>query len=53
VADLIKQDLAGARFEDVYLTGARFRDVDLADARFQLVNLSGVTIRGAALMDMT
>jgi hypothetical protein len=49
--DFSHENLAGARFEDVYLTGAQFRDVDLSGARFRLVNLSGITIRGAELRD--
>jgi hypothetical protein len=55
VADFTGENLAGARFEDVYLTGARFHDVDLTNARFRLVDLTGVTIRDAALVnvDMT
>lgn len=46
------QDLTGARFESVRLADARFTDVDLANARFTVVNLSGVTIRGAALVNL-
>jgi DinB superfamily/Pentapeptide repeats (8 copies) len=52
VTDFISQDLAGSRFEGVYLTGARFRDVDLTGARFQLVDLTGARISGAALVDV-
>jgi hypothetical protein len=52
VTEFLKQDLTGARFEDVYLTGAQFRDVDLRNARFRLVDLTGVSIRGAALVDV-
>ncbi len=52
VADFIRENLAGSRFEDVYLTGARFRDVDLTNARLDLVDLTGVVIRGAALLNM-
>lgn len=52
VTDFVKQNLAGARFEDVHLTGARFRDVDLSGARFHLVDLTGATIRGAAVVDV-
>ncbi|WP_198676385.1 DinB family protein [Kribbella monticola] len=52
MADFIKQNLSGSRFEDVYLTDARFRDVDLKGARFNLVDLSGVTIRGALVADV-
>ena len=29
MADFIRQNLTGSRFEDVYLTGAQFHDVDL------------------------
>lgn len=52
MADFTGENLAGSRFEDVYLTGARFRDVDLRNARFHLVDLTGVTIRGAAVVDV-
>ena len=52
VAEFLKQDLTGARFEDVYLTGAQFRDVDLRNARFRLVDLTGASIRGAELVDV-
>lgn len=52
MADFIGRNLAGSRFEDVYLTGARFRDVDLTGARFHLVDLTGVVIRGAVLVNM-
>jgi uncharacterized protein YjbI with pentapeptide repeats len=52
VADFTNENLAGSRFEDVYLTGARFHDVDLTGARFRLVDLTRVTIRGAALVDV-
>ena len=52
MADFIRENLSGSRFEDVYLTAARFRDVDLTDARFHLVDLTGVMIRGAALVNV-
>jgi uncharacterized protein YjbI with pentapeptide repeats len=52
MAEFIKENLAGSRFEDVYLTGAQFHDVDLKNARLHLVDLTGVTIRGAALVNM-
>jgi uncharacterized protein YjbI with pentapeptide repeats len=42
MADFIREELTGARFEQVDLTGARFRNVDL----------TGVTIRGALLVNM-
>jgi uncharacterized protein YjbI with pentapeptide repeats len=52
VTDFTSENLAGSRFEDVYLTGARFHDVDLTSARFRLVDLTGVVIRGAALVNV-
>jgi uncharacterized protein YjbI with pentapeptide repeats len=52
VTEFIGENLAGSRFEDVYLTDAQFRDVDLTNARFHLVDLTGVLIRGAALVNM-
>jgi uncharacterized protein YjbI with pentapeptide repeats len=42
MADFIREDLTGARFEHVDLTGSRFRNVDL----------TGTTIRGALLVNM-
>lgn len=53
VPDFTGENLAGSRFDDVYLTGARFHDVDLSNARFRLVDMTGVVIRGAALKDMS
>jgi uncharacterized protein YjbI with pentapeptide repeats len=52
VADFISENLAGARFEDVYLTGARFRLADLTNARFHEVDLTGAMIRGAFLVNV-
>ena len=42
MADFTREDLTGARFEEVDLTGARFRNVDL----------TGATIRGALLVNV-
>ncbi len=50
--EFVKQNLTGARFDDVHLTGASFHDVDLSGARFRVVDLSGVSIRGAALVNV-
>lgn len=50
--EFIRENLTGARFEDVYLTDARFHDVDLKNARFNLVDMSGVVIRGALMVDV-
>lgn len=52
VTHFASENLAGSRFEDVYLADARFRNVDLSNARFHLVDLKGVTIRGAALVNV-
>jgi uncharacterized protein YjbI with pentapeptide repeats len=52
MADFTRENLAGSRFEDVYLTGARFHDVDLTNARFHEVDLTGAMIRGAALVNV-
>jgi uncharacterized protein YjbI with pentapeptide repeats len=52
VAEFIKQNLAGSRFEDVFLTDARFHDVDLTNVHLSMVDLSGARIRGAALIDV-
>ena len=52
MAEFIKENLTGSRFEDVYLTDAQFHDVDLRNARLHLVDLTGVTIRGAALVNV-
>jgi hypothetical protein len=52
MADFTSKNLTGSRFEDVHLTDAWFHDVDFSNARFSLVDLTGVTIRGAALVNM-
>ena len=52
MTDFTSENLAGSRFEDVYLTGATFHDVDFTNARFHLVDLTGVMIRGAALVNV-
>lgn len=52
MTDFNRENLTGARFEDVYLTDARFHDVDLTNARFRLVDLTGVTMRGAVLVNV-
>jgi hypothetical protein len=52
MTDFTRENLTGARFEDVHLADARFHDVDLTNARFRLVDLTGVTIRGAVLVNV-
>jgi len=49
MADFIRADLSGSRFERVDLSGAEFRAVDLVNARFRGVDLSGVVMRGVEL----
>jgi hypothetical protein len=49
MADFIRADLRGSRFERVDLSGAQLRAVDLSDARFRGVDLSGVVMRGVEL----
>jgi hypothetical protein len=52
MADFIRADLRGSRFERVDLSGAQLRAVDLTGARFRGVDLSGVVMRGAGLLDV-
>ncbi len=52
MADFLRTDLRGSRFERVDLTGAQLRSVDLADARFRGVDLSGVVMRGVELVNV-
>jgi DinB superfamily/Pentapeptide repeats (8 copies) len=52
VADFIRADLRGSRFERVDLSGAQLRAVDLTGARFRGVYLSGVVMRGVELVDV-
>jgi hypothetical protein len=51
MADFIRADLRGSRFERVDLGGARLRAVDLTGAEFRGVDLSGVVMRGVELVD--
>jgi uncharacterized damage-inducible protein DinB len=52
MADFIRADLRGSRFERADLSGAQFRAVDLTDARFRGVDLSAVVMRGVELLDV-
>ncbi len=52
MAEFIRENLTGSRFEDVHLNDAQFRDVALTNARFRLVDLSGVTIRDALMVNV-
>jgi DinB superfamily/Pentapeptide repeats (8 copies) len=50
MADFIRADLRGSRFERVDLSGAQLHAVDLSGARFRGVDLSGVVMRGVELV---
>jgi uncharacterized protein YjbI with pentapeptide repeats len=52
MADFIRADLHGARFERADLSGARLRAVDLSGAQFRGVDLSGVVMRGVELANV-
>jgi uncharacterized protein YjbI with pentapeptide repeats len=52
MADFIRADLRGSRFERVDLSGAQLRAVDLTGARFHGVDLRGVVMRGVELVDV-
>jgi DinB superfamily/Pentapeptide repeats (8 copies) len=52
MADFIRADLRGSRFEWVDLTGSRLHAVDLNDSQFRAVDLRGVVMRGVALGDV-
>lgn len=51
MADFMRDDLSGSRFEHVDLKGAEFRDVDLSRASLRGVEMSGVVMRGVELVD--
>jgi hypothetical protein len=46
VPDFLREDLAGSRFEDLYLTNARFHNVDMTGARITGTVLVDVDISG-------
>ena len=52
MADFIRADLRGSRFERADLSGVQFRAVDLTGARFRGADLSGVVMRGVELVDV-
>jgi hypothetical protein len=52
MADFIRADLRGSRFERVDLSGAQLSAVDLTDARFRGVSLGRVVMRGVELVDV-
>jgi uncharacterized damage-inducible protein DinB len=52
MADFIRADLRGSRFERVDLSGAHLRAVDLTGAQFRGVDLSGAVMRGVELANV-
>jgi hypothetical protein len=52
MAEFVRADLQGSRFDRVDLTGAVFRNVDLSDANFRAVGLHRVVMRGVELVDV-
>jgi DinB family protein/pentapeptide repeat protein len=52
MADFIRADLRGSRFERVDLSGAQLHAVDMTGARFRGVDLSGTVMRGVELADV-
>jgi hypothetical protein len=51
MADFIRVDLRGSRFERVDLSGAQLRAVDLTGARLRGVSLNGAVMRGVELVN--
>lgn len=52
MADFIRADLRGSRFERVDLSGAQLRAVDLTGAGFRGVSLRGAVMRGVELVNV-
>jgi hypothetical protein len=52
MADFIRADLRGSRFERVDLSGAQLRAVDLTGAQLRGVDLSGAVMRGVELANV-
>ena len=50
MADFLRADLRGSRFERTDLSGAQLRFVDLSGAQFRDVDLNGVVMRGVELV---
>src|SRR5215218_3286976 len=49
MAEFIREDLSGSRFERVDLSGSEFRAVNLSGSRFRAVDMDGVVMRGVEL----
>jgi len=52
MAEFVRADLRGSRFERVDLTGAELRSVDLSDTTFRSVDLHRVVMRGVEVVDV-
>jgi hypothetical protein len=52
VAEFVRADLRGSRFERVNLGGSQFRAVDLSDTRFRGVDFGRVAMRNVWLSDV-
>jgi len=52
VADFMREDLRGSRFDHVDLSGSEFRASDLTETRFRAVEMSRVVMRGVELVDV-
>ena len=52
MAEFVRADLHGSRFERVDLAGAELRAVDLSGAVFRGVDLTGVVMRGVELVNV-
>ena len=52
MADFMRADLRGSRFEHTDLSGARLRAVALTDADFRAVDMNRVVMRGVELNDV-
>jgi hypothetical protein len=52
MADFIRVDIPGSRFEQVDLTGSEFRAVDLSNSQLLGVDLTGAVMRGVDLVNV-
>jgi uncharacterized protein YjbI with pentapeptide repeats len=52
MADFLRADLTGSRFDNVDLSGSEFRSVNLANTSFRDANLWRVVMNGVYLVDV-
>src|SRR5688572_2298385 len=50
MAEFVREDLSGSRFEHADLSGSEFRAVDLSRSRFRGVAMDGVVMRDVDLV---